>query len=118
MASCYKAVPRAASGWRYFTCESIPHWGSRANTYLAVHLYTAAIIFFSVLRRVPHSMMADDVRADFLAAHRTLTEISEMSDIARLALPMLDELKRRVEHPEPISSFMDDGGLDDLLGST
>lgn len=85
---------------------------------LAVHLYTAAIIFFSVLRRVPGSMMADDVRSDFLAAHQTLTEMAEMSDIARLALPMLDELKRRIEHPEPINDSKDDGGLDDLLGST
>lgn len=70
------------------------------------------------MRRVPTSMMADDVRSDFLAAHQTLTEMAEMSDIARLALPMLDELKRRIEHPEPINDSKDDGGLDDLLGST
>lgn len=41
-------------------------------------------------------MMADDVRADFLASHDIIEQMSRHSGVARRALPMLNRLRERI----------------------
>jgi hypothetical protein len=59
------------------------------------------VIQYTVLRRVPESMMADDVRADFQASHDIIEQMAEHSGVARRALPMLEQLYRRIQQSHP-----------------
>lgn len=59
------------------------------------------MIQYTVLRRVPDSMMADDVRADFQASHDIIEQMAEHSGVARRALPMLEQLYRRIQQSHP-----------------
>lgn len=56
------------------------------------------MIQYTVLRRVPDSMMADDVRADFQASHDIIEQMAQHSGVARRALPMLEQLYERINH--------------------
>ncbi|BEJ00626.1 hypothetical protein CcaverHIS631_0504830 [Cutaneotrichosporon cavernicola] len=85
IASLLKKCPQAAYGWWYWV----------------FHAYTAAVIQHTVLRRVPESMMADDVRADFQASHDIIEQMAEHSGVARRALPMLEQLYSRIQQSHP-----------------
>lgn len=81
-----------------------------------------------MLRRVPQSMMADDVRADFYASVDIIEQMSNRSGLARRALPMLSRLRHRIrqstaattENTTPVNSTPGSGGdhalLDMLFG--
>lgn len=45
--------------------------------------------------------MADDVRADFQASHDIIEQMAEHSGVARRALPMLEQLYRRIQQSDP-----------------
>lgn len=92
VASLLNHCPQAACGWWYFICKLfLP--GCKLTL---VHAYTAAVTQYTVLRRVPQSMMADDVRADFLASHNIIEQMSQHSGMARRALPMLNRLREKI----------------------
>ncbi|KAL1407402.1 hypothetical protein Q8F55_006834 [Vanrija albida] len=97
MASLLRCCPQAAYGWWYFI----------------FHAFTAAIIQYTVLRRVPQSMMADEVRADFDASFDIIKQMSEHSGTARRALPVLARLHDRLKDsagPTPTSASGGDIG--------
>lgn len=77
----------------------------------AVHAYTAAVIQYMVLRRVPTCMIADDVRADFQASYETIEQMAPNSAVARRALPMLNRLRDRLSSTEQTPN----GGMERLL---
>lgn len=81
-----------------------------------VHAYTAAVIQYMVLRRVPTCMIADDVRADFQASYETIAQMAPNSAVARRALPMLNRLRERLSSSEQTPAGDMERLLQTLLG--
>lgn len=95
MASLLRHNPNAAHKWWFFICER--DW----LPLIQVHAYTAAVIQYTVLRRVPTCMVADDVRSDFQSSYDIIAKLAPNSPSGHRALPMLTRLHERLAHPSP-----------------